>query len=55
MSAEVSRRSVSVSVDGSHPDAVSVKGNQLDVESRLYLGGLPHTLPTRRINVRDLT
>ncbi|KAL7373886.1 hypothetical protein ABVT39_016658 [Epinephelus coioides] len=51
VSAEVSRRSVSVSVDGSHPDAVSVKGNQLDVESRLYLGGLPHTLPTRRINV----
>ncbi|XP_078018932.1 laminin subunit alpha-1 [Epinephelus lanceolatus] len=51
VSAEVSRRSVSVSVDGSHPDAVSVKGNQLDVESRVYLGGLPHTLPTRRINV----
>ncbi|XP_054478572.1 laminin subunit alpha-1 [Anoplopoma fimbria] len=48
---EVSRRSVSVSVDGSSPDSVSVKGNQLDVDTRLYLGGLPHTHTTRRINV----
>ncbi|KAM7369500.1 hypothetical protein PAMP_010819 [Pampus punctatissimus] len=51
VSAEVSRRSVSVSVDGLSPDSVSVKGNQLDVNSRLYLGGLPHTHTTRRINV----
>ncbi|XP_059205207.1 laminin subunit alpha-1 [Centropristis striata] len=51
VSAEVSRRSVSVSVDGSSPESVSVKGNQLDVDNRLYLGGLPHTHSTRRINV----
>ncbi|XP_037619286.1 laminin subunit alpha-1, partial [Sebastes umbrosus] len=51
VSGEVSRRSVSVSVDGSGPDSVSVKGNQLDVDDRLYLGGLPHTHTTRRINV----
>ncbi|KAM8731402.1 laminin subunit alpha-1 isoform 1-T1 [Acanthopagrus schlegelii] len=51
VSAEVSRRSLSVKVDGSSPDSVSVKGNQLDVDERLYLGGLPHTLTTRRINV----
>ncbi|KAM6908341.1 laminin subunit alpha-1 [Lycodopsis pacificus] len=47
---EVTRRSVSVSVDGSSPVSVSVKGNQLDVDNRLYLGGLPHAHTTRRIN-----
>uniref|UniRef100_A0A3B4U454 Laminin G domain-containing protein n=1 Tax=Seriola dumerili TaxID=41447 RepID=A0A3B4U454_SERDU len=31
--------------------AISFKGNQLDVDNRLYLGGLPHTHSTRRINV----
>ncbi|XP_076577630.1 laminin subunit alpha-1 [Chaetodon auriga] len=51
VSAEVSRRLLSVSVDGSSPDSASVKGNQLDVDNRLYLGGLPHTHTTRRINV----
>uniref|UniRef100_UPI003AABA75E laminin subunit alpha-1-like n=1 Tax=Centroberyx gerrardi TaxID=166262 RepID=UPI003AABA75E len=51
VSVEVSRRSVSVSVDGSTPDSVSVKGNQLDVDSTLYLGGLPHTHTAKRINV----
>lgn len=51
VSAEVSRRSLSMTVDGSSPDSVSVKGNQLDVENRLYLGGLPHTHTARRINV----
>ncbi|XP_073344237.1 laminin subunit alpha-1 [Pagrus major] len=51
VSADVSRRSLSVTVDGSSPDSVSVKGNQLDVDDRLYLGGLPHTLTARRINV----
>ncbi|KAL6097440.1 lama1 [Pungitius sinensis] len=48
---EVGRRSVSVSVDGSGPDRVSLKGNQLDVDARLYLGGLPPAHSTRRINV----
>ncbi|XP_056219655.1 laminin subunit alpha-1 [Seriola aureovittata] len=51
VSAEVSRRVVSVMVDTSSPDSVTVKGNQLDVDNRLYLGGLPHTHSTRRINV----
>uniref|UniRef100_A0A4W6ED91 Laminin subunit alpha-1 n=1 Tax=Lates calcarifer TaxID=8187 RepID=A0A4W6ED91_LATCA len=50
----VSRRLVSISVDGSSPDSVPVKGNQLDVDNRLYLGGLPDTHSTRRINVRHL-
>ncbi|KAK7893588.1 hypothetical protein WMY93_022740 [Mugilogobius chulae] len=40
VTAEVSRRSVSVMV-----------GNQLDVESRVYVGGLPHTHTAKRINV----
>ncbi|XP_071340289.1 laminin subunit alpha-1 [Trachinotus anak] len=51
VSAEVSRRLVSVTVDSSSPDSVTVKGNQLDVDNRLYLGGLPHTHSTKRINV----
>uniref|UniRef100_A0A3B4WWD7 Laminin subunit alpha-1 n=1 Tax=Seriola lalandi dorsalis TaxID=1841481 RepID=A0A3B4WWD7_SERLL len=54
VSAEVSRRVVSVMVDTSSPDSVTVKGNQLDVDNRLYLGGLPHTHSTRRINVRHV-
>uniref|UniRef100_A0A8D3CGP1 Laminin, alpha 1 n=1 Tax=Scophthalmus maximus TaxID=52904 RepID=A0A8D3CGP1_SCOMX len=53
VSAEVSRRLVTLSVDSSNPDSVTVKGNQLDVDDTLYLGGLPHTHATRRINVRS--
>lgn len=55
MSAELIRRSMTVSVDGSSPDSVTVKGNQLDVDNRMYLGGLPHTFTTRRINVRHFS
>ncbi|CAJ1081613.1 laminin subunit alpha-1 isoform X3 [Xyrichtys novacula] len=51
VSAELARRTLSVSVDGSSPDSAQVKGNLLDVEDRLYLGGLPHTHTSRRINV----
>ncbi|XP_065805141.1 laminin subunit alpha-1 [Labrus bergylta] len=51
VNAELGRRSLSVSVGDSNPDSVSVKGNQLDVDERLYLGGLPHTHTSRRINV----
>lgn len=43
---------MSVSVDGSRPQSVSVKGNQLNVVNTLYLGGLPDHMTTRRINVR---
>ncbi|KAG8009698.1 Laminin subunit alpha-1, partial [Nibea albiflora] len=51
VSAEVSRRSLSVSVNGSRPDSVTIKGNQLDIDDTLYLGGLPHAHITKRINV----
>ena len=51
MSVEVSRRSLSLAVDASKADSVSIKGNQLDVEKRLYLGGLPPAHATRRLNV----
>lgn len=51
VSAEVSRRSMLVSVDGSKPESVTMKGNQLDVDNKLYLGGLPHSFTTRRLNV----
>uniref|UniRef100_A0A3Q1IEZ3 Laminin subunit alpha-1 n=1 Tax=Anabas testudineus TaxID=64144 RepID=A0A3Q1IEZ3_ANATE len=46
----VSRRSMLVSVDGSKPESVTMKGNQLDVDNKLYLGGLPHSFTTRRLN-----
>uniref|UniRef100_A0A672HAN2 Laminin G domain-containing protein n=1 Tax=Salarias fasciatus TaxID=181472 RepID=A0A672HAN2_SALFA len=45
------RRTASLSVDGSSPDVASVRGNQLDVDGRLYLGGLPAAVSGRRINV----
>ncbi|XP_029698573.1 laminin subunit alpha-1 isoform X2 [Takifugu rubripes] len=51
VSAEVSRRSLVLAVDGSKPGSASIRGNQLDVDRRLYLGGLPHAHATRRINV----
>lgn len=54
VNAEVGRRVLSLSVDGSRPDSVSIKGNQLDVESTVYLGGLPTSHTARRINVRHL-
>uniref|UniRef100_A0A7N5ZS04 Laminin subunit alpha-1 n=1 Tax=Anabas testudineus TaxID=64144 RepID=A0A7N5ZS04_ANATE len=31
--------------------SVTMKGNQLDVDNKLYLGGLPHSFTTRRLNV----
>ncbi|XP_068200121.1 laminin subunit alpha-1 [Antennarius striatus] len=53
VSAELSRRSLSLTVDGLRSDPATVKGNQLDVDNTLYLGGLPHTHATRRINVSN--
>lgn len=52
VSAEVSRRSVSVAVDASHPASVSIKGNHLDLDRTLFLGGLPPGVKSRRISVR---
>ncbi|XP_072306440.1 laminin subunit alpha-1 [Eucyclogobius newberryi] len=52
VTAEVSRRSVSISVGGTS-DSTHIKGNQLDVESRVYVGGLPHTHTAKRINVSN--
>ncbi|KAM9826836.1 laminin subunit alpha-1 [Neosynchiropus ocellatus] len=49
--AELSGRWVSLSADGSTATSASVKGNQLDVESKLYLGGIPPTLTSKKINV----
>ncbi|KAM8822118.1 laminin subunit alpha-1 isoform 2-T2 [Synchiropus picturatus] len=49
--AELSGRWLSLSADGSAPASAPVKGNQLDVESKLYLGGIPATLASRKINV----
>ncbi|KAM4718072.1 laminin subunit alpha-1 isoform 2-T2 [Anableps anableps] len=51
VSAEVSRRSVSLRVDASRPTTVSIKGNHLDVDKTLFLGGLPAGVNSRRIGV----
>ncbi|PWA15691.1 hypothetical protein CCH79_00019580 [Gambusia affinis] len=51
VSAEVSRRSVSLTVDGSRPTTASIKGNHMDVDRMLFLGGLPAGVNSRRIGV----
>ncbi|XP_032407316.1 laminin subunit alpha-1 isoform X2 [Xiphophorus hellerii] len=51
VSAEVSRRSVSLTVDGSRPATASIKGNHMDVDRTLFLGGLPAGVNGRRIGV----
>ncbi|XP_063063630.1 laminin subunit alpha-1 [Engraulis encrasicolus] len=43
------KKSVSISVDGEESAQVQVKGHTLDVEGKLYLGGLPVTYNARRI------
>lgn len=43
------KKSVTISVDGEESARVHVKGHTLDVEGKLYLGGLPATYTARRI------
>lgn len=53
--AEFGKKSVMVSVDGSDSDRIATKGHTLDVEGKLYLGGLPATYTAKRIgNVTDV-
>uniref|UniRef100_A0A9J7YT73 Laminin, alpha 1 n=1 Tax=Cyprinus carpio carpio TaxID=630221 RepID=A0A9J7YT73_CYPCA len=47
--AEFSKKTVMVSVDGTESDRTPTKGHTLDVEGKLYLGGLPATYTARRI------
>lgn len=47
--AEFSKKSVMVSVDGLDSDHISTKGHTLDVEGKLYVGGLPATYTAKRI------
>uniref|UniRef100_A0A4W5QPA5 Laminin, alpha 1 n=1 Tax=Hucho hucho TaxID=62062 RepID=A0A4W5QPA5_9TELE len=42
-------KSVVISVDGQPSTPVPAKGNTLDVEHKLYLGGLPHTYTAKKI------
>ncbi|KAL0156026.1 hypothetical protein M9458_047272, partial [Cirrhinus mrigala] len=50
-----SKKTVMVSVDGTESDRTPTKGHTLDVEGKLYLGGLPATYTAKRIgNVIDL-
>lgn len=52
VTAEFGRRSLSLAVDEAAPVATAaLRGNQLDVDKRLYLGGLPANHSTRRLNV----
>ncbi|KAL2085445.1 hypothetical protein ACEWY4_018765 [Coilia grayii] len=43
------KKTVTISVDGEESARVQVKGHTLDVEGKLYLGGLPATYNARRI------
>lgn len=47
--AEFSKKSVMVSVDGSDSEHMPTKGHTLDVEGKLYVGGLPATYTAKRI------
>ncbi|XP_043081584.1 laminin subunit alpha-1 [Puntigrus tetrazona] len=47
--AEFSKKTVMVSVDGTESDRTHTKGHTLDVEGKLYLGGLPATYTAKRI------
>uniref|UniRef100_A0A3Q4HE89 Laminin G domain-containing protein n=1 Tax=Neolamprologus brichardi TaxID=32507 RepID=A0A3Q4HE89_NEOBR len=46
---KVGRRVMSVSVNSLKTESISVKGNQLDVDNKVFLGGTPHTMTSRRI------
>ncbi|KAG5268865.1 hypothetical protein AALO_G00217340 [Alosa alosa] len=46
---EFGKKSITISVDGEESTRVHVKGHTLDVQGKLYLGGLPATYTARRI------
>ncbi|KAL1006408.1 hypothetical protein UPYG_G00072000 [Umbra pygmaea] len=46
---DFNKKSVVISVDGQASAPVMAKGNTLDVEKKLYLGGLPHVYTARKI------
>uniref|UniRef100_A0A673Z2N2 Laminin, alpha 1 n=1 Tax=Salmo trutta TaxID=8032 RepID=A0A673Z2N2_SALTR len=46
---DFSKKSVVISVDSQASAPVLAKGNTLDVENKLYLGGLPHTYTAKKI------
>ncbi|XP_051970169.1 laminin subunit alpha-1 [Xyrauchen texanus] len=47
--AEFSKKAVMLSLDGSDSERTPTKGHTLDVEGKLYIGGLPATYTTKRI------
>ncbi|CAB1341121.1 unnamed protein product [Coregonus sp. 'balchen'] len=46
---DFNKKSVVIRVDGQASAPVLAKGNTLDVENKLYLGGLPHTYTAKKI------
>ncbi|XP_067107794.1 laminin subunit alpha-1 [Osmerus mordax] len=46
---DFNKKTAVLSVDGQSSAAVQIRGNTLDVESQLYLGGLPHTYTAKKI------
>uniref|UniRef100_A0A8C8HC76 Laminin, alpha 1 n=1 Tax=Oncorhynchus tshawytscha TaxID=74940 RepID=A0A8C8HC76_ONCTS len=46
---DFNKKSVVISVDSQASAPVLAKGNTLDVENKLYLGGLPHTYTAKKI------
>ncbi|KAM6953824.1 laminin subunit alpha-1 [Aplochiton taeniatus] len=48
---DFSKKSISLTVDGQSTAPLGIRGNTLDVEGKLYLGGLPQTYQAKRLNI----
>lgn len=46
---DFSKKSIVISVDGTESEQTAIKGQSLDVEGKLYVGGLPTGYTAKRI------
>lgn len=49
MRTDFSKKSILISVDGAESERTTLKGQSLDVEGKLYVGGLPTGYTAKRI------
>lgn len=49
MRTDFSKKSILVSIDGAESERTALKGQSLDVEGKLYVGGLPTGYTAKRI------
>ena len=49
MKTDFNKKTAVLSVDGQSSAPVQIRGNTLDVQNQLYLGGLPHTYTAKKI------